>query len=55
VPEATIQQTTATTLQQIEHQKTNIRERQKDKKLIKLLLILLLKAKNENEKNIGII
>nr|CAD2181328.1 unnamed protein product [Meloidogyne enterolobii] len=52
VPETTIQQTTATTFQQIEHQKTIIKQRQKDKKLIKLLLILLLKAKNENEKNI---
>nr|CAD2170045.1 unnamed protein product [Meloidogyne enterolobii] len=52
VPEATIQQTgAATTLQQIEHQKTITKQRQKDKKLIKLLLILLLKAKNENEKN----
>ncbi|CAK5095013.1 unnamed protein product [Meloidogyne enterolobii] len=54
VPETTIQQTTATTLQQTEHQKTILKQRQKDKKLIKLLLILLLKAKNENEKNIGI-
>ncbi|CAK5091583.1 unnamed protein product [Meloidogyne enterolobii] len=55
VPETTIkepiQQTSATTLQQIEHQKTITKQRQKDKKLIKLLLILLLKAKNENEKN----